>query len=219
MYKSIIFDLDGVLIDSERKSVEDNCDFLIRNGVSEPNLKEVKALIGTTDTDNVIYMSENLGVSYEEAERIYLEYMEEHPFRGDELVFPEAVPLLSFLKAEGYILAVVSNSRIEYVEQMLKEGKIRGYFDHVISGRNKNLVKPDPGIYLYAAEQIGCKPEECFVIEDSPNGVQAARNAHMKVAGMYSPFLQLDVTKADYIVDNLMDVKNLLIGEEKDTND
>lgn len=213
MIKTIIFDFDGVLIDSESKSVKDNVNFLKDNGIVEPDLKEIKALIGTTDVDNYIYMAKILNISLDEAKAMQKQYEKEHPYKGKELVFPEVVPFLQYLKRKGFITAIASNSLLTFVQQMLKEAEITNYFDYVISGREFGTVKPDPTIYLHTAKQCHTEPVECLVIEDSPIGIQAGINAGMKVVGIYNSFLQLDVSKADYIVNNLLEIKDVIEKE------
>lgn len=212
MIKGIIFDFDGVIIDSENKSVKDNIKFLKENGLENPNIDEVKALVGTTDIDNYKYMQKVLNISYEEAKYKLEEYILAHPYVASELVYPEIYKLLE--KVHGKIkTAIASNSPYAYVSSMLHDGSLEKYFQYVISGRDLGSHKPDPTIYLHTAKVIGINPDECLVVEDSPNGIEAGKRAGMTVVGRYDDFLQLDVSKADYIIKNISEIEDILIKE------
>lgn len=215
MIETVIFDFDGVLINSEAKSVTDNYNFLVDNGIENPNLKELKALVGTTDIDNYIYMARIMNISVEEATKLNLEYQRQHPYKGKELVFPEAVTLLQYLKKKKIKVAIASNSILEFVQTMLDEAEITEFFDYVISGREFGAVKPDPTIYIYTANKCETNADKCLVVEDSPVGIKAAINAKMKVVGLYSDFLKLDVSEADYVVNNLKNIINIIEEENK----
>ena len=79
---------------------------------------------------------------------------------------------------------VASSSSGEIIEAVMKRLNIRAYFDGIVSGDDVKNSKPAPDIFLKASELAGVKPAYCVVIEDSPNGVKAARAAGMKVVGL-----------------------------------
>ena len=207
MLKGIIFDLDGVLINSERKSVEDNRDFLWENGV-EPNMRDLIALVGTTDLDNFAYMAKILKVDFATAQAMLERYIDEHPMHGPEILMPGAISLLEFLKNRGLVIALASNSPLDFVDRMLDECGMRPFFDHIVSGRTLNRCKPDPAIYLYSMKQLGLSPEELLVIEDSPYGVEAAVRAGLRVASLRDPVLELDLSQATWQIDSLDQIKD-----------
>lgn len=213
MIEAIIFDFDGVIIDSERKSVVDNLEFLKKNGIVSPNEREIKALVGTTDTDNYRYMSKVLNISFEEAETKLSEYIDKHPYTK-ELIFPEVYPLLKEFHSK-YKLAIASNSPLSFVEKMTESSDIRKYFDKIISGRELGSVKPDPGIYLYARKILNVSSDKCLVVEDSPLGILAGKAAIMKVVGRYDRYLDLDVSQADYVISNLLELRDVIRKENE----
>lgn len=212
MLKGIIFDLDGVLINSERKSVEDNRDFLWENGV-EPNMRDLIALVGTTDLDNFAYMAKILKVDFATAQAMLERYIDEHPMHGPEILMPGAISLLEFLKNRGLVIALASNSPLDFVDRMLDECGMRPFFDHIVSGRTLNRCKPDPAIYLYSMKQLGLSPEELLVIEDSPYGVEAAVWAGLRVASLRDPVLELDLSQATWQIDSLDQIKDIVKQE------
>ncbi len=212
MLKGIIFDLDGVLINSERKSVEDNRDFLWENGV-EPNMRDLIALVGTTDLDNFAYMAKILKVDFATAQAMLERYIDEHPMHGPEILMPGAISLLEFLKNRGLVIALASNSPLDFVDRMLDECGMRPFFDHIVSGRTLNRCKPDPAIYLYSMKQLGLSPEELLVIEDSPYGVEAAVRAGLRVASLRDPVLELDLSQATWQIDSLDQIKDIVKQE------
>jgi HAD superfamily hydrolase (TIGR01509 family) len=84
---------------------------------------------------------------------------------------------MSRLKADGYKLAVASNSVRDSVELMMEKSQLRPYLDAIVSNQDVVKPKPAPDIYRKAAEIMGVKPAECLVLEDNPNGIAAARAA------------------------------------------
>lgn len=87
---------------------------------------------------------------------------------------------LSKLKAEGYHLAVASNSTRNTVQLMMEKSNLLPYLDFFLSNQDVTRSKPDPEIYTAAIERLNLRPEECMVVEDNHNGIQAA-----KAAGAY----------------------------------
>ncbi len=81
---------------------------------------------------------------------------------------------LSRLKAEGYGLAVASNSIRNTVDAMMEKASLQQYLDFTLSNQDVKLPKPDPEIYSTAIARFGCKPEECLIVEDNENGIKAA---------------------------------------------
>jgi HAD superfamily hydrolase (TIGR01509 family) len=81
---------------------------------------------------------------------------------------------LSKLKAEGYAIAVCSNSVRQSVEAMMKLAALEPYLDEMLSNEDVSAGKPDPEMYLKAMATIGLKPEECLILEDNDHGIQAA---------------------------------------------
>ena len=100
-----------------------------------------------------------------------------------ELIYTRCKPLftheyaLSNLVAQGYRLAVASNSVRPTVELMMEKSNLSGFFEFMLSNQDVHKAKPDPEIYQVAIERMGLKPEECLVVEDNQNGIKAAQDA------------------------------------------
>ncbi len=88
--------------------------------------------------------------------------------------------ILEYLKDRGFLIAVASSSSREQIMHNLQLSGIRNYFDAIVSGAELKHGKPAPDIFLKAAEQIKCKPEDCYVFEDAFNGVRAGNAAGCK---------------------------------------
>ncbi len=88
---------------------------------------------------------------------------------------------MTHLKADGYKLAVASNSVRQSVELMMEKSQLRSYLDAIVSNQDVTHPKPAPDIYLKAAASMGVKPAECLVLEDNPNGIASARAAGCRV--------------------------------------
>lgn len=84
---------------------------------------------------------------------------------------------LSRLKAEGYPIAVASNSIKDSISAIMEKTCLAGYLEFFLSNEDVRAAKPDPEIYLKAAAKLGLRPDECLVVEDNHNGIRAARDA------------------------------------------
>lgn len=174
--KGAIFDMDGVLFDTERiyqqtwQEIAAERHAKLDNGFLE-------AVSGTSGAHMCRVIEHYYGVS--DGTAIIEECMER--VRNKLLIH---VPIkdgvwemLRFLKEKGIRMAVASSSSAQQIEANLQKAGIREYFTEIVSGSEVDHGKPDPDIFLYAAKRIGCDPEECFVFEDSENGIQAGYRA------------------------------------------
>lgn len=179
--KAVIFDMDGVIFDSERAVFE--C------------WKEICAEHGIPDIE--IHYRKCIGVTVEVTERIMRDaYGEDFDYCGFDkqasLLFHArydngrlpikkgARELLSYLKERNIPIALASSTRSERVKQYLEAAGLITYFSHIIGGEMVSKSKPAPDIFLKAAEKLQVEPEDCVVIEDSFNGIRAAAAAGMQ---------------------------------------
>lgn len=110
---------------------------------------------------------------------------------------------LRSIKEKGLTTAVASSSDYKLINLILDRLKIAKYFDSVTSGSDVKRGKPSPDVFLLAAERIGIEPAECLVVEDSENGVKAAKAAGMKVLGYINPTSgKQNLSLADFITDD-----------------
>ena len=186
MIKGVIFDMDGVLVDNMKVHIEAFAELARRYHITESPCKDFSTLNGRGNDDviralipaDVVdkYGVEELG---KEKEALYRQIFEATiaPTNG-------LVALLEQLAAEGIPCAVGSSGPKENVEFVLDRCHIAPYFKARISGDMVTKCKPDPEIFLTAAEQLGVAPEECLVFEDAVSGIMAAQSAGMKVVAL-----------------------------------
>jgi HAD superfamily hydrolase (TIGR01509 family) len=119
-------------------------------------------------------------------------------------LMPGVVPLLAELHAAGYPLAIATASDREWVKRWFTRFQLWPYFQAIATGDDVAHNKPAPDVYLFAAAQLGVKPERCLVFEDSMPGVTAAKAAGMTVVAVSSPHTRkLDYSLADAVIDTL----------------
>lgn len=182
MIKAVIFDMDGLMFDTERltKKIWDE----VGNELGRPHVSSI--------------MPETMGVRLDRSEEIfrrhfgpdfpYRKFLAEYRDRFSRRIEAEGVPvrpglfrLLDYLKREGYVCAVASSTSRRKVLRYVEKAGVAGYFARIICGDMVEKSKPDPQIYETAARGIGMEPKDCLVLEDSPNGILAAYRAGMKV--------------------------------------
>ena len=213
MKQCVIFDMDGVIIDSE--PLHQECERMIfgKLGITVTQ-EQHNNLVGTTDETiwSGIVEQFKLPVSVQEIIRLkkslYLDFLKKE---GGIRVVPYAPELIAGLVQNDYLLALATSSPREQVDFILGETGFRLSFQAVVSGDGIQHGKPHPEIFLKAAGLIGIKPGSCVVIEDSTNGVSAAKSAGMKCIGFQNPVSGIqDLSKADTIVRSLEEIITLL---------
>jgi HAD superfamily hydrolase (TIGR01509 family) len=196
--KTVLFDLDGVLINTEPQY-----DVFWRTTAEKYRLgiDRFELLIKGTTLPLILsrYFS-HLPVdeqkAVEAASRAFDLQLEMIPIRG-------ALPFLSALKATGAKMGLVTSSDDAKLTAVFRALPIRGFFDTVVSADRITSGKPDPMCYLLAAHDLGVEPAQCVVFEDSAAGLTAALNAGMKVIGLTTtlPAEQLQSYTTDLIPD------------------
>lgn len=126
-------------------------------------------------------------------------------------VMPGLVGLLEEVRHKNYPLAVASSSFPEIIELVLEKTNLRKYFQAVVSSQEAGKSKPEPDVFLLAAQKLGINPEDCLVVEDSANGIKAAHSAKMSCAAYQGPGANAkDQKEADAIVQNYEQLGMLL---------
>ena len=212
--KAVFFDMDGVLIDSEMFYMKGTYDWISKKGFNG-KLEDTFRLIGTNmeGTYNLLYEMLNKKYTISEIEEENRKYFLEHPIDYKAILNPIVKEILIFLKEHKIKLAVCSSSPKKTIEKALKECEILEYFDFIVSSDEVEKSKPDPDVYLKACEVLKVSKEDAFVIEDSTIGIEAGKNANIKVIAIKDKFFGQDQTKADYIFENLGKVLEFFKGE------
>ncbi|MDP4110244.1 MAG: HAD-IA family hydrolase [Bacillota bacterium] len=203
MKKYVIFDMDGVIIDSEYYYIKREVAFLKSNGI-EVREEDLYNIVGATDEAYYIQVGGLLGVSKEEAKRRVNEYYSNETAADyGELLNADAKELLDELRAKNYRLGLATMGPKKTTQQKLDQCGLGDYFEVITTVEMVSNNKPDPEIYLKTAELLGARPEDCVVIEDSIRGVTAGCRAGMTVIGYIDKHIPNDISSADYKVDDL----------------
>lgn len=214
--KCIIFDMDGVLIDSEPLHFKFEQEIFNSLGiVVPPKLHEsfvgtnsrtlwsiIKKTFNVPDTVSDLMESENSG---------FLKFLRKRESIGPIQGVSE---FLERLRYSGFSIILASSSPHEQIDFILDKCNISEYFSVRISGDDVLNGKPDPEIFLLAAKTANFEPENCIVIEDSKNGVNAAVQAGMKCIGYRNPGSgNQDLAAANLIIDDFNSLTISLIEE------
>nr|WP_295934251.1 hexitol phosphatase HxpB [uncultured Dyadobacter sp.] len=180
MIKAAIFDMDGLLIDSEPMWTE-----AARSTMQKVNFEITEALrIQSTGLSIKLFLDFCHKIqpwnapSFEELEKEILEKAH-HDILAHAEAMPGAIALVKTLKNQGLKLAVASASHMDLIEGVLKRLEIIDYFDTWHSGELEEHTKPHPAVYLTTARKLGLSPGECIAFEDSHAGLRAAHAAGM----------------------------------------
>lgn len=203
MITTVIFDMDGVIIDSEPIYFQIEQELFHEMGL-ELTPEEHLNYVGRSDLWETVSKKYDLDVDLNEIHKKensrYLEIIsksfDEGPIDGIEELIRE-------LASDDITLVLASSSKMKNIELVLTTFGLLKYFDLRISGADLATSKPHPEIFLKAAEMAGSVPRECLVIEDSNNGVKAAKAANMKCVGFKNPNSgNQDLSAADWIINS-----------------
>lgn len=209
MTKAVIFDMDGVLVDSETWFLAQLADFIRSHGI-EPDPKDLHALGGASMDDENRYLSKTLSVSEDEAQKLKQAWFNEHPWNYAPLLKPGVHEFLKLIHDCGYKCAVASSSPMASIQQMISQCGLEGQFDVVVSGEQFTRTKPDPEIYNYTVSALGVPASSVIVIEDSPIGIRAARAAGLYTVGLYDPNTDFDISQADLQIQTFSDLDEMI---------
>jgi beta-phosphoglucomutase len=179
--KAIIFDMDGVLVNTEphHTIIEKRLFAHLNLNISD---EEHRSYLGKSSLQmwNEIIINHNLPYTAEELAQRNSEEIITYFSNLDEIgLMPGISELLEDLFIKGIPMALASSSDVKTIDILLSRTGLRKYFLHIVSWEIVGKSKPEPDIYLYTAGLLAVKPEECLVIEDSHNGIKAARYANM----------------------------------------
>jgi HAD superfamily hydrolase (TIGR01509 family) len=203
MLQAIIFDLDGVLINSE-KIYPIGCRAYWRKfGLEIPSRADLKG-VGMRRYAQVIIEENRLPVSVDEAVKELNEICHSLIFEKGK-ASPGLGSALSNFKKAGLKLAVASSAEEHYVLKALEKCDCLNYFSTVVTIEFVKKPKPSPELFLLAAEKLGVKPRECAVVEDAIAGIAAA-----KTAGMTAIAFENKISEADYFTESFPEVEEII---------
>ena len=208
--RAVIFDMDGLLIDSERVMLDCWRETAMAQSLDLEDSLWL-SMVGLHDIGCAEFLNGLLGA--ERAERLTLECK-----RRYDLLIEGGLPLkagvrelLQDLFDFGVPLAVATSTRGERARIKLARSGIDGYFGHVVTSSDVAHAKPAPDLYLLAAERLGIPPRECMAIEDSEFGVRAASAAGMRVIQIPDLLPATDLTRSlATVIESLQAARPLL---------
>ena len=212
MIKAVIFDMDGLMIDTELLHSDAHAEVIKQHG-KEPKIDRETGLVHTVGK-SIKENSEKMRLKYDIQQTAEELERQKHEVYFQLLATSKIEPRLGLLELinllmENKIKTAIGSSGIKKgIQLILKNLKIEKNFPVIVSLEDVKRPKPFPDIFLKAAEGLSVKPKDCLVLEDSQSGVEAAKNAGMKVYAVPNKYTSnQDFSKADLIVDSLSDIK------------
>ena len=207
---AVLFDCDGVLVDSEPALAQIAAEVLRARGLAA-RPEDFAPFIGTGEDTYIGEVVKMHGGKYvpEIKDEVYAAYIRE---AGDYVKsFPGCLDLLAELKSAGVKTAVASSADLIKVKANLKALGFSG-FDAVISGSDIERKKPFPDIYLLAAERLGFDPSACLVVEDATAGIEAGNRAGMTTIAFTSACSasEMEAAGADYVAGSFSEIREII---------
>jgi len=215
-HKAVIFDMDGVLTDSEPLINEASVLMFQELGVKvQP--EDFYPFVGTGEKQYIGGVAEKYGATidlFEAKKRTYEIYLKLAPRKLKS--FPGAIELVHQCRAKGWKVALASSADMIKIEANLTQiGLPVDEWDAITGADHVEHKKPAPDIFLASAKQLGVKPEYCVVIEDAEHGVQAAKAAGMRCIAVMHTFAENKLGRADLIKSHIKDIDlRDLFGDE-----
>jgi HAD superfamily hydrolase (TIGR01509 family) len=209
MVKAVIFDMDGVIVDSEIRWKETK-EKGLAHMTPQITKEETKHITGLNASDSYDYISKRHKMTLskedylkqcdERAKQVYLEKCQ---------LLPKIIETFERIKEKNIPMAVASSSPMSWVNMTMDRFELRKYFEHIVSAEIiDGPSKPHPDIYLFTAKKLGFDPKDCIAIEDSSHGVQAATSAGVFCYGLKNGFNEdQDLSKADKIIKSFDEIK------------
>jgi putative hydrolase of the HAD superfamily len=187
MIKAVIFDFDGLILDTETAWYESYREILTKNHQFDLKLEDFVKCVGADDTSLFDHLRKNLGDTFviddirNNAKTLHSEKVKKENAReGVEQYLTDA-------RQAGLKIALATSSTRQWVETHLTNLGLIHYFDHLITQNDVNRIKPAPDLFWKAIDVLGIKPEEGLVFEDSLNGLIAAQKAHLTTVIIPNP--------------------------------
>ncbi len=206
MIKACVFDMDGVLIDTEPVWRRVERDVFRRVGIelTDAQLRETWGMRIEEVVDFWYRARPWDGIRPRAIQREIVRAMVDH-VHNDGVPLPGAIEAVSTARDAGLKVGIASSSSYELIEAVIRRLDMAHLVDAVCTADDEKLGKPDPAVYMSAARLLGAKPGECIAVEDSPAGVRSA-----KAAGMLCIAVLTDAVKRDDIKDADVKINSLL---------
>lgn len=211
MKKAVIFDMDGVVSDTQKFHAVVESKILAKYGIfMEP--EEITAkYAGVSDKNQFEEIFKKNNIKGENIDKIIFQKwnLMKKIAAGNITAIPYAIELIELLNQKGFKLAIVSASTLAFISYIIDQLKINKYFSVIVSAQEVKNGKPSPDIFLLAAKRLKIDPKNCVVIEDGKSGMIGAKRAGMKSVGFVKDLK--DKWPADIVVNALRDLSPQVI--------
>jgi HAD superfamily hydrolase (TIGR01509 family) len=211
MYQALIFDLDGLLIDSEtiyRKITYQMAEDLGKTVSDDIWAKQM----GRSPLESLTIFRKELGINQFTAQELVDQrnVLMLEAFQNELQIMPGAMEIIHAFHGKMR-MAIATGAPRELMEEAISRLGLSGYFECMLPSDDLKAGKPDPEIYLSTIKALGLSPEECIVLEDSSNGALAGHRAGCYVIAVPSIFTEdQDFSFANYVAEDLFDAKVLI---------
>lgn len=213
MYRGIIFDMDGVLADTESYYTNRRDEYLRLMGYQR---QENTDFTGSNEKALWETMVPNDPELRQELLMGYRAYRKLHPIPFRELLDPQAAALFRTLKERGLKIGIASSSDPKAIAALVQAAGVEALVDSQISGDQCKAHKPDPEIYFRSLKALGLTAGEALAVEDSPTGILSAKRAGLTVLALRPRHDEpLDQSAADTVISQLMDVVSYIQNEKE----
>lgn len=203
--QGIIFDFDGVLVDTEWAIFSSWADLYAREG-QQLSLRDYSACLGAgySGWDPARHLEQLTGKSFDWAQENAARHDRIDAELSHQSLMPGAAELLDWCRRMGIGITIASSSSRHWVSGWLKRLGVAHYFPRIFCRTDGYPVKPDPALFLAARSYLNLPAEACLVIEDTENGIRAARHAGIPCLAVPNRLTALcDLSQADYHADSL----------------
>ena len=211
MIRAIIFDMDGVIVDSIPMHMKIWGKIFEKRGINfSTKVFEKYNGTSTIEIGKSIIKEYNLN---DTPENIFNEkHFYEEKYKQKEIkMFKEAVPTLKILRKKGYKIALATGSKKYMVDFLIKKYEFNKYFDAIALNDEVKHSKPAPDIFLLASKKLKIQPKNCIVVEDALNGIIAAKKAKMESVAITTTFKKkVFLKKTKFIIKSLDEVIDVL---------
>ena len=215
-FTCVIFDLDGTIVTSEDQWCKAFSNVLSSIGVNNSKNQNIRGLSIQENWKKII--SElNIKTDKSIEDLSLLTNIEFEKLISQITLNDGIVEFMDSLIENGMTLALATSTKWEITDKVLKQFGIGDYFEAITTGEEVSYSKPDPDIYLKTAEKLGLEPKDCLVVEDSVPGIEAAKDAGMKVIAVSGGEMDDDnLQKADYISEGYSEISLKVIDSLSD---
>lgn len=209
-YKAVIFDMDGVIVDTEAYYQREQRRFVNEMGLNVSD-QEILDLVGQSHQTFQRVLADwwsraGRELTLDAAEQTYRDWEALHPCDYKAILNPGVADTIDELRSRGVRVALASSSPMDSILAVLEACDLSDKFELIVSGKDFHESKPNPAIYLYAIEKLDLDASECCCIEDSVPGIAAGKAAGLTVFAKREDRFGFSQDRADAIIDQIPDI-------------